>query len=577
MANQSNTSAKRLWGPFLTVLLLTGFVSLALVAKSNPVLSGEEKAKKKNRKVDLPTPTKKAEERKTAKRPTVDFSSIKTSGTKLSREEISKLIDTHVQKRLEAEKVSVGTQADDSEFLRRVYLDLVGAIPTPQKVKSFLDSKDPEKRAKLIDELLTDARFGKYLGETFSNIMVPRESNNRRLDDAPLRNWMADHFNKNTPLNVMVYQLLTSTGSTDENGAVTYFVSNPTVDKITDNVTRTFMGVQLQCAQCHNHPFTDYKQVEYWGMASFFMKVKLTVNPQQAAKKGVSPGIVESATAKGKKQMLPDSAKIVPAKFLSDVEPKLNSSDPARPVLAKWMTSPDNKFFAKAMVNRFWYQMFGRGLVNPVDDIHDENEASHPELLAELTNQLKLHDFDLKFLIRAICNSQTYQRSSKLNSADEPAADLYAHRTLRVLTPEQLFDSLAVVLGKDEGQGRVKGEKIAGKKGPAGGREGFISFFRVEEFNPLDYQAGIPQALRLMNSAQSNNANGAVTRAMTETTTPAQVIENLYLSSLARRPTTQESERMQEYLRKTSSGNPRSAYGDILWALINSSEFVLNH
>ncbi len=159
-----------------------------------------------------------------------------------------------------------------------------------------------------------------------------------------------------------------------------------------------FLGVQLQCAQCHNHPFTDWKQTEYWGMAAFFMKTKLTMNPQMAAKKGVPVGITEAVVKKGgKKQALPDSAKIVPAKFLQGEAPKLNRVEPYRPVLARWITSPNNPFFARAMVNRFWYDLFGRGIVNPVDDMHQDNPPTHPELLAMLAEQFKSSGFDVKY------------------------------------------------------------------------------------------------------------------------------------------------------------------------------------
>ena len=227
---------------------------------------------------------------------------IPGAGTKLDHAQLSKIIDEQVNRQLVADKIPVSPKSSDAEFLRRVYLDLVGVIPPADKVKEFLDSKDPAKRAKVIDELLADPRFGTHLGEMWAGMMIPRESGNRRLDHTPLQKWLAEQFNSGTPLNKTVYSLLTSIGEQDKNGAVTYFVGNPTVDKITDNVSRMFLGVQLQCAQCHNHPFTDYKQTEYWGMAAFFMKVKLTQNPQKAAKAGTSVGVFETAAApKGKK------------------------------------------------------------------------------------------------------------------------------------------------------------------------------------------------------------------------------------------------------------------------------------
>jgi hypothetical protein len=344
--------------------------------------------------------------------------------------------------------------------------------------------------------------------------------------------------------------------------------------------------VQLQCAQCHNHPFTGWKQTEYWGMAAFFLKVRPD-NVNRAARTGNTPGITEGAAGRRGRQRLPESAKVVPARFLQGEQPKLRTTEPYRPVLAEWVTAPKNPFFARAMVNRVWGQLFGRGLVNPVDDMHEGNAPSHPELLRELADGFS-SGFDVKGLFRTVCNSEAYQRTSKPVRenedaqggvpADQPVrgnedadAALYARMAIKVLSPEQLYDSLSRVAGVRAPAGR------AGRAGPrrpgAGPREQFVNFFRVDAgADPTEYQAGIPQALRLMNSPQFSPAGlaGAAARAGNS---PAEVIEHLYLATLARRPTAAETGRMVEYVRKRDA---REAYGDIAWALMNCSEFVLN-
>jgi hypothetical protein len=500
-----------------------------------------------------------------------------THGKAIDSAALAKLIDQEITKRINSEKAKSTGLCSDEEFIRRVYLDLVGVIPTAERVTAFLASKDPDKRAKLIDELLADPRFGNALAESWTLQLVPRELNNNLLKKKPLEGWLADHFNKNTPLDKIVYELVTASGEIDKNPAATYFVANPTVDKITDNVTRMFLGVQLQCAQCHNHPFTDWKQTEYWAMAAFFMKTRVQGNAKAAAKGGAAPSVSEVATGPkgGKKGGLPESAKIVPAKFLQGEQAKFPGNE-MRPTLANWMTSGDNKFFARAMVNRFWYQLYGRGIVNPVDDMHDDNAATHPELLATLTEQFKLHQFDVKYLIRAICNSGAYQRSSV--SADDLASidpDLYARREMRMMSPEQMYDSLVVVLGNAQKSDAPKG-KAAKKGGPATPRDGFINFFRVEEFNPLDYQNGIPQALRMMNSPFTNRAEAIAADVTKNAKTPAEAVERLYLTAYARRPTAAELERRLAYV-NSPGRTPRAAYGDILWAFLNSSEFLHNH
>lgn len=497
------------------------------------------------------------------------------AGEKLEAPALAKAIDQAVNQKLEAEKVKASTQADDAEFLRRVYLDITGVIPAADKVAAFLDSKEPNKRAKLIDELLADSNYGRHQSDIWTLLMFPSESVNRRLQSGPLTKWLEKEFNSNTPWNKLVTGLVTASGTQEENGATTYFLSNPMVDKMTDSTTRLFLGVQLQCAQCHNHPFTAWKQSEYWAMAAFFMKTK-PENTRKAAKDGASPSLSESNTPNRGKNQLPESAKIVPAKYLQGEVAKLDPKEPYRPVLAQWMTSGSNPFFARAMVNRTWAQFFGRGLVNPIDDMHEGNLASHPELLKQLSDQFVASDFDLKHLIRAICNSEAYQRTSRLTAGVvEEDNKLLAHMAIKALTPEELYDSLAKAMGETPKGADAPRKGGNGGRPVAGPRAAFATFFRTDEnADPTEYIAGIPQALRLMNSAQLNGNSGLIAQAIKQGS-PEKAIEWLYLGTLSRRPTSTEVQKMTGHIAKAS--DTKKAYGDILWALANSSEFALNH
>jgi hypothetical protein len=501
---------------------------------------------------------------------------IPGAGQKLDAAALTRIIDQEVKKQLDANGVKSSPRTDDAEFVRRVYLDLIGVIPTAEQARAFLDSTDPDKRTKLVEELLANPRFGEFMAETWRKLMIVRDTDNRLLQAKPLDDWLAKAFNSGTPWDKIVYQLITAAGEQEQNPAITYFAANGTADKITDSVTKLFLGVQLQCAQCHNHPFTNWKQNEYWAMAAFFMKTTLTVNPKVAAKKGLPVTVVDGAAVKAKKKGLPESAKFVPAKFLQGAQPKVGGNQPLRPVLAQWMIAKDNPFFARAMVNRTWAHFFGRGMVNPVDDMHDENPATHPELLAALTEQFKANVFDVKYLIRAIVSSEAYQRSSRPVAGNETDTELYSRAQVRVVTPEQLYDSLVQVVGLPKGGGAKKGVAPQ-KKGVGGPREQFLNFFGVDEgvLDPLEYQAGIPQALRLMNAPQLNNTQGAITQAMKDGKEPARVIENLFLATLSRRPTSAELTRMLRHTREQAT-DPQAAYRDILWALLNSSEFVAN-
>ncbi len=498
---------------------------------------------------------------------------------------LARRIDQAVDKQLAAEKIPASPRADDAEFLRRAALDVTGVIPSAERVTAFLDSKDPAKRAKLIDELLASPQYGRHMADVWQHLMLPRDSDNRRLQAAPFATWLEESFNADKGWDRIVRDLLTATGDQDESPAVTYFLANPTVDKMTDATARLFLGVQLQCAQCHNHPFTKWKQDEYWGMAAFFMKVRPD-RVNKAAKNGNSPGIAEVTAKGGKPPKLPESARTVPAKFFQGEQPSLDRNAPYRPVLADWIASPKNKFFARAMVNRTWGQLFGRGFVNPVDDLRDDNVPSHPALLQDLADSFAASGFDLKFLIKSICLSETYNRTSRPAAGNEKDETLFSHVAVKPLTPEQLYDSLDVVLGAArEARGAARGGKgnkpappaQGGKKGlGAGPREQFIAFFSADD-NALatEYHAGIPQALRLMNAPQMNNT-AAVAAAYARGSSSAEAIEHIYLATLARRPTADDKARLNAYLEK-HKGEPRQAYGDIVWAVLNSSEFALNH
>ncbi|HEV3437262.1 MAG TPA: DUF1549 and DUF1553 domain-containing protein [Gemmata sp.] len=489
---------------------------------------------------------------------------------------IAKLIDDEVLRKLTEAKLSPSAICSDVEFLRRAYLDITGAVPSAEKAKVFIDSNDTDKRAKLLDELLADPNYGRRMADIWTAKLFPRDSGNRLVQREPLHKWFEEEFNKNVSWNQLVTSLITATGEVDTNPEVTYYLANRSIDKLTDTVGQHFLGIQIQCAQCHNHPFTTWKQTEYWGMATFFSKVKADV-PKNANKGGDNTklGVTEGPGKTKQKDFLPESAKTVPAKFLGGPEPKLSANEPYRPVLAKWLTSAENPYFSRSLVNRTWAHLLGHGFVNPVDDMLPENEPSHPALLDALAYHIGTTGFDLKYLIKAICLSQTYQRSSKPTMDNKADTKLFSHMTVKVMSPEQLFDSLGKVTGNIRGADAGKGPKGANKGGPpVGARAQFVNFFLAgaETASAIDYEVGIPQALRLMNSPIANNP-GTVRAIVGSASTPEDAIERIYLAALSRQPTSDEKKSLTEYVNKSSTR--ATAYGDILWAVLNSSEFTL--
>jgi hypothetical protein len=492
------------------------------------------------------------------------------AGKPVPTAELTALIDRQIAAKLSAANIPPSPVASDAEFLRRIYLDLAGVIPPADKATAFLTSTAADKRAKLIDDLLASDRYGFHQADLWTPLLFPRTSDNRRVSPYELTVWLNKQFNANTPWNVFASRLVTAHGDVDDAPAGLFYIANPTADKMTDTIAKAFMGLRVECAQCHNHPFTTMKQAEYWHLAAFFLKVR-TVNANGAVKNGTALTVEETnAERRGKQNELPEAAKILPPKFLQGEQPTLTGSEALRPVLAKWLTSPSNPFFAKAAVNRTWAQFFGRGIVNPVDDMLPENAASHPELLQGLAEKFAAGGFDMKQLIRAICNSQAYQRSSKTLPSNQKDETLYSHMPVRVLSAEQLYDSLTAIIGADER--RPNRDKNPGQKGMGNDpRDAFVNFFDVDDAaTSTEYVAGIPQALRLMNSTKMRRP--ALVEKLGAKLSAEQTLEQIYLATLSRKPSAEESAKFAAYLTK---GDRTQAIGDLVWAVLNSSEFTI--
>ncbi|MCE9533040.1 MAG: DUF1549 and DUF1553 domain-containing protein [Planctomycetes bacterium] len=512
-----------------------------------------------------------------AAKPTAKVAPAETKPSKpMDVKAVAKFIDSQLDKELKAAKIDPSSRCSDAEFIRRATLDITGVIPTAERVTSFLASSEANKRETLIDELLASPRYGQRLSDIWSNQMVSMDSTTRFVTKQPLVKWLSESFNENKPWDRMAHDIISATGEQDKNGAVVYYMYNAGVDKMTDSVGKLFLGVQIQCAQCHNHPFTTWKQTEYWGMAQFFYNVNITIQ-RNGKQTDVVPGVSENMRGKGGKgNPLPESAKSVPAKFLGGETVKLTSSKPYRPVLADWLCTSENPFFSKSIVNRVWAQYFGRGLVNPIDDLSEENKPTHPELLQGLAKELSGGGFDLKNLVRAICLSDAYQRTSQPIPSNKADTVLYSHMAIKVLTPEQLYDSLTAVVGCESAAGRPMQKGGNPRQGNASPRDRFVSFFMGSE-NPkaTEYEAGIPQALRLMNNPRLSGSSNVINGIAKSGDEPAKVIERMYLMTLSRKPTEAELKKLTGFI--ADSSDPKSGYSDVLWVLLNSSEFALNH
>ena len=481
------------------------------------------------------------------------------------------LIDQHIESRLGGEGLRPADLADDAEFLRRVHLDLHGVVPTREQAETFLADSRPDKRARLVDELLASPRYGEYLADVWQGYLMSPLADDLPARSDRLRRWLARQFNVAT-WDRIVSGLLTATGKMEDNPAVTYLIEGRlprNVPDLTDLTSRYFMGVRLNCAQCHDHPFARWKQRDFWGMAAFFAPVQTPARAKQVYQLGVTDNPRLTLSALRDAGMLDGFVPGAPA-FLGE-QGKPDGHGASRAVLARWLTAPENPYFARAMVNRTWWRLFGRGIVQPVDDMHEANPPTHPELLDLLAWRFTESGFDLKYITRAIVLSRAYQRTSRADgSAGERQAALFGRMQIKVLTAGQLYDSLESAFGPPA--------KTPGMGHGGGARWEFTRFFGENgDPDPTAYRRGIPHLLRQMNSAQfgGQNLDALVDRLAAPGRPTGDVAADLFLTILSRRPTGREQSQFQSCMQR--AGSAREAYRELVWALAMTAEFSLNH
>jgi hypothetical protein len=494
-------------------------------------------------------------------------------GEGASAAELAVLIDRHIESRLDGEGVRPSEPADDAEFLRRVYLDLHGVIPTRDRADEFLTNPDPAKRVHLIDDLLASPRYGQHLADIWQAYLISPLADDQHARADRLRTWLAAQFNTRS-WDRIATDLLTAAGKMEENPAVTYLIEGRLprgVPDLTDLTSRYFMGVRLNCAQCHDHPFANLKQQDFWGMAAFFAQVQTPGRAKQVYQLGVvdDPRLTLSVLrdAGALDGFMPRAPTFPGGREMP------TAKETNREALARWLTSPDNPYFARAMVNRTWWRLFGRGIVTPVDDMHDRNAPTHPELLDLLARRFVESGFDLKFLARAIVLSRAYQRTSRPGdvAAAQKQAALFGRMPIKVLSAGQLYDSLETIFGPPS---KTSGVVVRGQ----GARQEFTRFFGEDgDPDPTAYRRGIPHLLRQMNSGQfaGRNLDTLIARLMSTNRPPEDVAADVFLAILSRRPTADERARFASYLQGAASAH--DACRELAWVLMMTSEFSLNH
>ncbi len=486
-------------------------------------------------------------------------------------------VDGFVNAKLDKLRMLPSGICDDATFLRRVCIDIAGTLPTPEEVKIFTASKEPGRRAAKIEELLQRKEFVDIWALKWSELLQVRTENNQPGGYKSVLgyyNWIRERLEKNVPVNEIARELLVADGSNFENPAANYYQLETDPLKLAQDTAQAFFGTRIQCAQCHNHPFDRWTMADYRGFVAFFTQV--------GRKNGEDPREkIVFNTGNGDSKH-PVSGAVVPPKFLGEDAPDTKGKD-RRQVLADWVASPKNPFFPRHIANLVWAQYMGRGIVEPVDDARLSNPPSNPELMDSLAAKLVEYNYDLRRIVRDVCNSATYQRTTRVNESNELDDRNFAHATIRRMRAEVMLDCITQATEtKDKHRGLPLGARAVEIA------DGKTSNYFLTTFGRADReqicsreQVGptLSQALHLLNGDTVEtkiNGGGVVQRLVKENTPPREIATELYLRCFGRQPTESELSRLAQHWSSTAADQPK-VFTDIFWALLNAKEFMFNH
>lgn len=499
-------------------------------------------------------------------------------------------IDELVTEKLQSLNLPPSPRSTDQEFIRRAFLDTMGTLPTAEETRAFLSNKSPNKRDELIESLLSRPEFVDYWTYKWSDLLLVQSKKLKVAAMWSYYNWIRNNVAANTPWDNMVRNLITAQGSTLENGAGNFFVLHEDPRLMAETTSQAFLGMSVNCAKCHNHPMEKWTNDEYYQFANLFARVR--------AKTGQNDGdhIIFAAASGDLAQPL--RGKPQPPRPLEGKALPTDSPEDRRIALADWLVSPDNPYFSRAIVNRVWANFYGVGLVEAVDDLRITNPASNEKLLAATAKYLADQKFDLKALMRAILQSETYQRSSR--PLPENAADtrFYSRYYPRRLMAEVLLDAFSQVSGvPTEFQTDLRNENRGlGDKYPLGIRalqlpDTKIASYFLKTFGRPDREKtcecertaepSVTQVLHIANGDTINQKLAAkgnrIEKLLTDNTQPDKIIEEAYLSSLSRYPTDGEKDRLLKVLNEAAENEKRTVVEDLFWATLSSKEFLFNH
>ncbi len=526
--------------------------------------------------------------------------------------EIVANINRLIQRGYSENEVTPSPRADDYEFARRAALDIIGHIPDYDMLMDFIEDESPDKRRRYVDQLLDHPDYVRNWTNIWGNLLVGR-AGNRRANRGDLDRWLRNAIYRNMPYDQFVYELIAAEGPSNENGAVNFLANhlNDNAVPATSITSRIFLGIQVQCTQCHGHPFNDWKQSQFWSMNAFFRGSRTMRDRERNITTLVDEPTTElifferrSGLMQATERMFVDGTKV----------PQTEDARP-RTQLARLITDPDKPFMSEAQVNRVWGHLMGFGFTRPIDDMGPHNPASHPELLEYLAKEFRAANYDGKRLIRWIAASEAYNLTSTFNDGnliDDPTAGntpLFSRMYLKSFTAEQLYDSLIIATQAHQ----VNRNSEAAENQRQTWLRQFVQTFGTDENDEsTTFNGTIPQALVMMNgglidSAISGGQGGFLQRVLDSrngdlreekdsrkrprrlTARAAanlaanrrrgipQKIEALFLVALCRRPTESELEAFNQVFQESGQTDPIVGLQDVFWAILNSNEFIINH
>jgi Protein of unknown function (DUF1553)/Protein of unknown function (DUF1549) len=490
-------------------------------------------------------------------------------------------VDALVQAKWKKLKLTPSPLADDSTFLRRASLDCIGTLPTPQETRAFLDDRDPNKREKVVDALLARNEYADYWAVKWGDLLRNKRSGQKSQQRGTyaFHAWIRNAFASNMPYDQFVRAIVAAQGTVDQHPPVIWYRTVRDLTQQTNDTSELFLGMRINCAQCHHHPYEKWGQDDYYQLQAFFGHVG-----RKSGEISDEPAIFVRPDGDVRN---PATGKIMQPHGLAGPELQIGGDEDPRQRLVDWMTEADNPYFARAVANRYWAAFMGRGLVDPVDDMRVTNPPSNPELLDALAKDLIEHKFDLKHLIRTIMVSTAYQLSSEPAPGNIHDQQNYARAYPRRLSAEVMLDAINDVAGASESFPGLPKHTRAIQLPDESVDSYFLDVFgRPTRETPCECErsreANLAQALDLLNSTDVQNKvsapNGRLARLLKERTShtdDAAVVEELYLSALARPPRADELKKVLTYL--DAQIDRKAAYEDVLWALLNTKEFLFNH